>query len=77
VSAKAHFGQILESEGVERENCWVDGGEVEIHRFEVRIRRDDVKDPVQGQVGGGKGSKGERVEVCLEQWRRPLEWHIL
>ena len=53
MSAKAQFGQIFESEGVEGENRWLDGGEVEIHRFEAWIGRDDVKDPVQGQVECG------------------------
>ena len=46
--AQAHFGQIFESEGVEGKNRWMDGGEVEIHRLKVRIRSDDMKDPVQG-----------------------------
>ena len=53
MSAKAQFGQIFESEGVEGENRWLDGGKVKIHRFEAWIGRDDVKDPVQGQVECG------------------------
>lgn len=45
----------------------MDGGEVKVHRFEILVRRDDVKDPIQGQVGCRQRTKSEGVEVRLEQ----------
>ena len=77
VPAQTHFGQTFESEGVEGEDRRMDGGEMEFHRFEIWVRCDDVEDPVQRQVGGRQGAKGERVKVRLEQGGRPLEWHVL
>ena len=55
----------------------MNGGKVEIHRFEVRVGGNNVKDPIQGQVGGGEGTEGKRVEVRLEQWRGPFKRHVL
>ena len=55
----------------------MDGGEVKVHRFEILVGGDDVKDPIQGEVGCRQRAEGERVEVRLEQRRGPLEGHIL
>ena len=51
MAAQAHSGKIVESKGVEGEDRRMDGGEVEIHRFEILVGGDDVKDPIQGEVG--------------------------